>query len=348
MTVTSFLINTWTAWEEPPRARHQVTTELATRYPVSFVTRNRTGKPGIEVERIGERLSILRPSWPVDYRLRYRIPVVNELYQGWLFRTLFDPGRKETASVVLNFDHTATRLARFHGRTVYYCNDDHIGNAPLTGFPVSLYHRWAERRVASEAGLCIGTSPYLVEKLARYNPRTHLITLGAPEPRFKPRPPLVRPPGAPRTIGLVGFINSRKVPVSLINRLTEARNATVVLVGPVTDEFRRQVQHPERVILRGVLTGETLLREVERFDVAIAPYDRSHSNKGVTPNKMWLYLALGKPVVVTRLPNLAAWSFPAGVIYEADSDDDFIRMVDRAAAEDNTGLFQKTHPLRGR
>ncbi len=341
MSVSSFVLNTWTAWEEPPRARHQVAIELARTYPVYFVTRNRTGKPGLEIEQAGERLSIMRPSWPVDYRIRYRLPVVNELYQDWLFGVLFNARLKSESSIVLNFDHTATRLTRFHNRTVYYCNDDHIGNAPLTGVPISLYHRWAERRVAAEAGLCVGTSPYLVQKLMAYNPRTHLITLGAPSLTFQPRPPVSRSPNAQRTIGLVGFINSGKVPVALINRLTEESRNRIVLVGPVTGEFRSRLKRPERVTLRGVLTGEALFREVEGFDVAIAPYDLSHSNKGVTPNKMWLYLTLGKPVVVTRLPNLTAWVFPEGVIYEASSNEEFIHLVDKAFAEDDATLFQK-------
>ncbi len=342
MTTPTFVINTWTAWEEPPRARHQVASELATRYPVCFITCNRRGKPGLRIEQVDARLSVLRPFWPVDYRLRYRLPIVNGLYQGWLFNTLSRSGLIGGSSWVLNFDHTATRLSRFHRQTVYYCNDDHIGNAALTGFPISAYHRWAEERVATQASRCVGTSPYLVEKLSRYNLRTHLITLGAPELSFKPDPPAARhSPTGLRTIGLVGFINSRKVPVSLINRLAEGNSVRVVLVGPVSEDFRQALTRPERVILRGVLTGEALQREVAGFDVAIAPYDLSNSNKGVTPNKMWLYLALGKPVVVSPLPNLAAWDLPPGVIYQAGSEEEFLRMIDRAYDEDDVAMFHR-------
>ena len=45
----NFLINTITAWDEPPRCRHQVASELAKQHHVVFIERNKSGTPGIEV-----------------------------------------------------------------------------------------------------------------------------------------------------------------------------------------------------------------------------------------------------------------------------------------------------------
>jgi hypothetical protein len=97
-----FLINTLTAWDEPPRARHQVAHALAEMHQVVFVTRNRFGLWGMEVEQVHERFTLITPSYPMDFRLRIRIPVINAMYQRWLYRRLErrDPREQQISQLV--------------------------------------------------------------------------------------------------------------------------------------------------------------------------------------------------------------------------------------------------------
>ncbi len=82
---TAYLINTRTRWEEPPRARHQVAETLAIRNEVYFVAASKIGFPRIEVTNLHNNLYLIQPYWFIDYRLRFRLFIVNELYQTWLF-----------------------------------------------------------------------------------------------------------------------------------------------------------------------------------------------------------------------------------------------------------------------
>jgi hypothetical protein len=72
--------------------------------------------------------------------------------------------------------------------------------------------------------------------------------------------------------------------------------------------------------LVGIKTGNALYETLERADVCIAPYDVKKLNKGATPNKLWLYLALGKPAVVTNMPNMESWVFEEKLVYKCNND----------------------------
>ena len=71
-----YLINTITAWDEPPRARHQVAEAIAKNNEVIFIARNERGKPRIETSIINENLTVITPFFPIDYRLRYRLTII--------------------------------------------------------------------------------------------------------------------------------------------------------------------------------------------------------------------------------------------------------------------------------
>jgi len=143
----TYVVNTVTSWNEPPRARHQLTKELAKNRPVIFVGRNELGVPRIEISQFSDLLKILIPYYPVDYRLRWRVPLINELYQRWLFRTLsIEFG--ENAIRVINFDNTATQLFKYFKNVVYYCNDEWLLKINAKSEFVVHYWKFVENQVA--------------------------------------------------------------------------------------------------------------------------------------------------------------------------------------------------------
>lgn len=327
-----YLLLTITGWEEPPRARHQVARALARHGPVIFVARNRIGPPGLSILEMEQNITVIEPTWPLDYRFRYRLPGVNELYLSWLLRSLHHRYRNAR---VITFDHTASCLRRHYPDYVYFCNDDFIGNSKISCVIADRYHHHTEARVARHACTVVATSPYLVDKLSRYNPNTHELPLGAPvisDDQLAVCRLETRPPGL--HLGLVGFMGKR-TPCGLLNSLLQLEGASLTLVGPIDEGFLEQLVHQDRIRKRGVLTGDDLVREIASFDVAIAPYDVAYVNQGGTPNKIWQYLAVGRPAVVTSLPNMANWSFPEGCVYIARDEDEFVRLVQTAREEDS-------------
>ena len=338
----TFLLLTITGWNEPPRARHQVARALARRGEVVFVARNKVGAPGLNEVKVEPGITIIEPSWPVDSRIRYRLPGLNHLYQSWLLRNL---RRRYREPRVIAFDHTASALRRYFPDYLYFCNDDLIGNSKIKFVIADLYHRHTEKLVASHARAIVATSPYLVDKLSRYNPRVHELPLGAPsfsDEQLAGYPHEWRKAGL--HLGLVGFMGKR-TPIALLKRLLALDGASLSLIGPVDRGFAESLdlrgEERDRVRFLGVLTGDELLREIANFDVAIAPYNPQYVNRGGTPNKLWQYLAVGRPTVVTSLPAMAHWSFPDGCVYVADDEDDFVRLVGKARAEDSPELANR-------
>ena len=78
--MNNFLFITKTNWDEPPRARHQLAIALAKKNKVVFVAINKIGKPSLEITSVDKNLTIVTPSWHINGKVSYRIPIINEFY----------------------------------------------------------------------------------------------------------------------------------------------------------------------------------------------------------------------------------------------------------------------------
>jgi len=144
----------------------------------------------------------------------------------------------------------------------------------------------------------------------RFNPNTHLLPGGVDVSHFDPA--CVAPPRAdvatlPRPrVGLVGTIDDR-VDVGLLAHCAESLpQTTLVLVGPVK-RHRVDVgplEHLPNVHLLPPCPYSEVPAIVAALDVCLIPYRVNSYTRGLSPIKLYEYLALGKPVVVTDLPYL--------------------------------------------
>jgi hypothetical protein len=334
-----FIINTLTHWEEPPRARHQVTYALARKFKVAFVAANNSGFPKIEFTDVNENIVLIQPYFPVDVRIRYRVPLLNELYQLWLFSRL---KKKYKGVEIINFDFSAYLVRRFFKSVYYYCNDNFSGiSKKINVWPVYIYHAYIERRLIKAAKFCIGTSPIIAEILKKVNVRSYEIPLGGPDiDEFDVSPSGKNSDKGKINIGLVGFISNGNLSYQLINDILAEINCTITLVGPVDPGFFEKISDKSRIDVKGVLTGKDLLMEVNKFDVAIAPYLDNKIFEGGMPNKLFIYLALGKPVVVTELMTLTKMNLPEKFIYLVRKTSDFPDLIRKAHEENNMDLIR--------
>jgi len=124
------------------------------------------------------------------------------------------------------------------------------------------------------------------------------------------------------------------VSVDMINRLLLEPDFRLVIIGNVGDLFRKHIRAPERILFKGVLTGEALFKEMTAFDVAVAPYNLEMINPGVTPNKLLQYLACACPVVISNIPNIKGIKYPRGTVYVADGETEFVANIRKAYSED--------------
>lgn len=338
----SFLVNTITDWNEPPRARHQVTTELAKKHKVIFINANKTGLPGFKIKQEKENLLILYPRFPIYYKIRYRFPVLNELYQRWLFTYL----RKRFPEYqMINFDFTASILHKYFSSYIYYCNDNFsITSKLLNSYFVYKYQELCEKKVASHASFCISTSEIIKEKLEQLNSRVYEIPLGGPDIKeygiaapFMPG----KGPGGKIRLALVGFIRNANTSADVINDLLRTNLFEVNLIGPVEPEVLKQITHRENLKMLGILKGQALYETLNAMEVAIAPYHFNRLDYGGTPNKLLVYLSLGKPTVVTYLKAIKKERYEENIVYFVDKQEDFAGTVLKAYSLNSETLMRK-------
>jgi len=338
----AFLINTITGWDEPPRARHHVAFSLSKIHTVVFVEANKTGFPAIRTRKVHENLTLITPYFPIDMRIRYRIPVLNEIYQYWLFRNLVRHYRDHK---VINFDFTASRIFRFFRNVIYYCNDSFSEiSKKINPAPIAKYHKRCEATVASRSGFCVGISLLIKNYLLQYNPNTIEIPLGSPNiTEYKIA--VQRAPSKNKKVRvvLVAVIKRLNMSSNVINLLLRDESISLTLIGPVEEAFLDEIEDKDRLILRGSLYGRELYGEMNQFDVAIAPYCTRSKNEifTATGGKIYHYLSVGKPVVISYMPGLDQLNLEEKIIYPAGEEEDFPGLVHRAHEENTAELIQK-------
>ncbi len=261
--------------------------------------------PGISARKA---LNVL--PWGHTYRLAN---AVNGFFTSRLLRRL---ARRLPQPVVLwIYDPCAASMAGSCGEAfaVYDCVDDYAeqtGGDPRKHALV----RDADRRAASRSRLVFATATPLYERHAQVNARTHLVRNVGDYAHFRPAADrsftaeevasLARP-----VVGFSGNFLGQKVDLDLLASLARRRpDWTLLLVGPGRGETQadldRLVSLPN-VRWVGPKPYADVPRYVAAFDVALIPYVENAYTSSCFPLKTFEYLAAGKPVVATGLPELA-------------------------------------------
>jgi hypothetical protein len=323
-----------TVWDEPPRARHQVANELKKDGVLYFVERNKTGRPRIELRKVEDNVVIITPYFPMLYKARYRTMGLNEIYNNWLLKKI--KALEIDFEMVISFDYTAPAINKYFDNVIFYCADDNVGFGNFNPFFINKYHALTEKKVAEKAKVCIVTSDYMGNKISCYNANTHVIPLGAPQIDFNDIKAPRKNKDVP-TLGIVGYLDYN-LDMDLLYQLLE--KFPTIFIGPVSEANKQKLARFKNAQFVGPKTGKELYECLDQADVCIAPYDVTKLNKGATPNKLWLYLALGKPSVVTNMPNINSWHFEQGLAYKC-TNDIFIDRCIQAYRDDTYDLALK-------
>jgi glycosyltransferase involved in cell wall biosynthesis len=118
-----------------------------------------------------------------------------------------------------------------------------------------------------------------------------------------------------------------------------------VLVGPIQTSSRELKRMPN-VYLVGPKAHEELPDYIRGFDVGIAPYLSNACTATVVPTKINEYLAMGKPVVSTDLPEVNTFNRKHGVIITSPNNStEFVASIERAldsSAEESAVTRRRT------
>ena len=142
-----------------------------------------------------------------------------------------------------------------------------------------------------------------------------------------PHPALAPYRGRP-VFGYVGVIDER-IDLGLVDALAAAYpDATVAMVGPVVKIDESALPRRANIAYLGKRGYDELPALLAGFDVALMPFALNEHTANISPTKTLEYLAAGRPVVSTAVPDVV--EDHADVVYVAHGHDDFVAEVERA------------------
>ena len=270
---------------------------------------------------------------------------LSDLNREALITSLRELARREgittAASIVqLPFWTEAALALRQRGwRVLYDCMDDHEGFE--TNDPAMTL---LERRLAEHADALVVTSRALEKKLAFAPMPVRRIPNAGDFAHFA-RPPEEAPPDWPTIDGpVIGYFGAISAWFDFdLLREAAARHPdwTFLLIGSTFGA----AEHGDLEALPHVhFLGEKPYAELPawlaRFDVAVIPFQSIPLIEATDPVKAYEYMAAGKPVVASDLPELR----PHGDLFRLASDpDSFTRQIEFALEESGTTAVEARH-----
>lgn len=190
-------------------------------------------------------------------------------------------------------------------KIIYYCVDDF---SEWPGMEKQLILD-LEGRLLQQTDAVICTSQVLYEKFRDYYP-THLLKHGVDLELFSSPAPvehrcLDRIP-SPR-VGYFGNIDQR-TDFHFIQKLALALPyVSFVFTGPTQANVSDLKMHPN-IFFTGAIPYEELPSVVQGWDACLLPYHLNALTRNINPLKLKEYLATGKPVISTPLPDVCELS----------------------------------------
>jgi glycosyltransferase involved in cell wall biosynthesis len=177
----------------------------------------------------------------------------------------------------------------------------------------------------------------LYETKSREHRNVHFFGCGVDAEHFgkaqapdTPVPPAVAHLPRP-VLGYFGVIDER-LDYQLIGALADAYSGgSVVMAGPVVKVQPEELPRQPNIHWLGQQAYEALPALVKGFDVCLMPFALNDATRYINPTKTLEYLAAGKPVVSTAIPDVAR-NF-AEVVRVAESPEQFIYAVRQLLAE---------------
>ena len=195
------------------------------------------------------------------------------------------------------------------------------------------------------ADLVFAGGPSLWRSRVGKNPNLHLFPSGVDEAHFKQavqkdvkRPEDLADVDGP-VLGYFGVIDER-MDLGLLEHLAKQRpDWHVVMLGPVVKIEATSLPQAPNLHYLGMKAYEDLPGYLAHFDVALIPFALNEATEFLSPTKTLEYLAAGKPVVSTPLPDVVG--LYGEVVRVGATPAAFLRAVEAALAKDRAAKTQR-------
>ena len=300
------------------------------------------GEQPIESIRVERALTLV--PWGQKFRLANRI---NSRLTGMRVRR--SARGLDGPRILWLYDPTAFELVGCAGEdlAVYDVVDDY---AEQVG-PDARRRRFvaaADEAAASRSQVVFATTTGLYERNLARNPETYLVRNGADFLHFSHlngAAPEVRALAAP-VIGFAGNLTSEKVDFDLLEAVARARPEwSFVLVGPAAENAGAALERLgalDNVRALGFRPYDELPAYVGAFSVGVIPYRSTAYTRNCSPLKVYEYLAAGKPVVASGVPELAGMQPDVAL---AEGPEDFVAAIEAALAAESPEAVKRRRGL---
>ncbi len=243
-------------------------------------------------------------------------------------------GGQPITSVVWLYDTEAAEYLSALERAivVYDCVDDHAAQAGVDRNPQRVKEE--EAAILSRADLVTVTSRRLLALKQKLNANTHLVLNAGDVALFtnvSRNQPYLGFKKHGSIFGTVGALDEYKVDFALLEAVaTKEPNWDFVFIGaPVVRDRGKQLTNLarlENVHMLGIIDRERVPAYVQQFDVCMIPYKDNAYNTASFPLKFWEFMASGKPIIVSGVPELKEYR---NLIEYVRSPEEFIRAANR-------------------
>lgn len=272
--------------------------------------------------------------------------------QRWLFSRLRRLGVERNPVVMASNIYAPGALARMGKRALFYDYNDNPFQ--FAGVPDWAKGYW-ERTARQVDQFFVVSEFYRRELEAATDRPVTLIGNGVEYDHFaapRPEPPDLAALPRPR-IGYLGLL-SHFLDFEALEALRQARRGgTLVLIGPgspATDQAVRDLASREGVAVLGPRPYAEVPAAMQALDVGVIPFRaQDRYVQGINPNKVYQFLAAGRPIVTTPVqdldpvfPSIQFASTPAEMAAAAG------RALDGKADPDTCRSLARPHDWSGR
>ena len=204
---------------------------------------------------------------------------------------------------------------------IYDCIDFHDGFFAKVNNSLRL----SEKILADKARTLVVTSDYLLQNFEE-NAKNFVIRNGCEYERFGR---VARLKSKDKNIiGYIGAVSDwfdGKLLYSVAKLRPDLR---FEIYGAVTDPYILKSRQMANVKFHGEIAYENVPETIATFDVCLIPFKIKELTLATNPVKVYEYLAVGRPVVATKLPELA--ELENLDVFCADKLEEFCKFIDKA------------------
>jgi len=240
-------------------------------------------------------------------------------------------GSEQNDSVVLSSLPNVADFYRDHPDQlkIYYCVDDF---SVMPGVDTDLIRHMEDELIAT-SDVILYTARYLARKFEGFEKPTYYLPHGVDFGHFSQEPQVENEPGIDLSdspvLGFFGLLSDWVDLDMLIQVAHQRPDWTIQLIGNSDTDTSRLDQVPNIRWSKSV-PYSLLPTWAQDFDVGLIPFKINALTRAVNPLKFMEYMALGLPVVSSRLPELEQYD---QYIYLADNVEQFGDMIELALSE---------------